>query len=74
MTLAVVLLALRLGMGSAVVLLALRLGKGVGQVDIRDAFYNILLPAPLRSLFCLPAIAAGRVGKVEVEGESVKWD
>jgi len=46
----------------------------LGQVDIKDAFYNILLPTSLRETFCLPAVAAGRVGLVEVEGTKVSYD
>lgn len=41
----------------------------VGGVDIADAFYNILLPEPLRKFFGLPSVMAKRVGVFEtVEG------
>ncbi len=41
----------------------------VGGVDIADAFYNILLPEPLRKFFGLPSILAKRVGIFQtVEG------
>jgi hypothetical protein len=32
----------------------------IGQVDIKDAFYNMLLPPCLQGAFCLPAVPAGR--------------
>ena len=46
----------------------------IGQVDIKDAFYNMLLPPCLQGAFCLPPVAAGRVGHSTVEGETVKGE
>ena len=34
----------------------------LGQVDIMDAFYQLLLPEELIAFFCLEAVAAGLVG------------
>ena len=46
----------------------------IGQVDIKDAFYNMLLPADLRAMFCLPPLTAMRAGVKEVNGEAVKGE
>ena len=40
----------------------------LGQVDIKDAFYQLLLPEELIDFFCLEAVAAGLVGKSCLNG------
>lgn len=44
----------------------------VGMADLKDAFYHLQLPEPLRSRFCLKQIEAWRVGIEEIHGRPVK--
>lgn len=43
----------------------------VGTADLKDAFYHLSLPLPLRDYFCLGPVRAECVGVSEVNGAAV---
>lgn len=43
----------------------------MGTADLKDAFYHLSLPLPLRDYFCLGPVRAECVGVSEVNGAAV---